>query len=116
MRREIAEGCHVPGRTDQGFKTPRWSAGRRCRVPLFPGDPGNTPRLVKGAPFGVPPSPQCREGGILANLGRITRRENAKTWLFEIRIRNRRAAPSSPRPALAGRGRERSERVRGEAL
>src|SRR4051795_9222942 len=55
MRREIAEGCHVPGRTDQGFKTPRRSAARRCRVPLFPGDPGNTPRPVTSAPFGAPP-------------------------------------------------------------
>src|SRR3954452_7560229 len=33
----------------------RWSAGRRCRVPLFPGDPGDTPRLVTNAPFGAPP-------------------------------------------------------------
>src|SRR3954470_7443050 len=51
MRREIAEGCHVPGRTDRGFKTPRWSTERRCRVPLFPGDPGNKPRLLPRCAF-----------------------------------------------------------------
>ena len=38
-RREIAEGCRVPGRADRGFKTPRRSAERRCRVPLSSGDP-----------------------------------------------------------------------------
>jgi hypothetical protein len=27
--------CQVPGRTDQGLKTPRRDAERRCRVPLF---------------------------------------------------------------------------------
>src|ERR1044072_4819914 len=53
MRREIAEGCHVPGRTDRGFKTPRWSAGRRCRVLLSSGDPGDKPRLVDYAPCGA---------------------------------------------------------------
>src|ERR1044071_3998888 len=58
MRREIAEGCHVPGRTDRGFKTPRRSAERRCRVLLSSGDPGDTPRLVDYAPFGASaPSP-----------------------------------------------------------
>src|SRR3954464_12213648 len=51
MRREIAEGCHVPGSADQGLKTPRWSAERRCRVPLFPGDPGDTPRLLPSCAF-----------------------------------------------------------------
>src|ERR1043166_9324392 len=61
MRREIAEGCHVPGRTDRGFKTPRWSAERRCRVPLFPGDPGDTPRLVDYAPFGASASLSLKE-------------------------------------------------------
>src|SRR3979411_163415 len=34
----------VPGRTEQGFKTPRRDAERRCRVPLFLGNPGNKPR------------------------------------------------------------------------
>src|SRR3954465_13779461 len=51
MRREIAEGCHVPGRTDRGFKTPRRSAERRCRVPLSPGDPGDTPRPLPSCAF-----------------------------------------------------------------
>jgi hypothetical protein len=53
-RREIARS-HVPGSADQGLKTPRRNAERRCRVPLFPGNPGDKPRLVEGAPFGVPP-------------------------------------------------------------
>jgi hypothetical protein len=34
--RASSGACQVPGRTDQGFKTPRRSAERRCRVPLFP--------------------------------------------------------------------------------
>src|SRR4051794_32839665 len=34
-------------------KSPRRSAERRCRVPLFPGDPGNKPRPVTVAPFGA---------------------------------------------------------------
>src|SRR5947199_10821983 len=67
MRREIAEGCHVPGRTVRGFKTPRRSAERRCRVPLFPGDPGNTPRLVDYAPFGAS-LPRFLSGGGTLNL------------------------------------------------
>ncbi|MEA2881398.1 MAG: hypothetical protein QOH32_654 [Bradyrhizobium sp.] len=65
MRREIAEGCHVPGSADQGLKTPRWSAERRCRVPLFPGDPGNTPRRVDYAPFGASASLRFIGGGTL---------------------------------------------------
>jgi len=51
MRREIAEGCHVPGSADQGLKTPRWSAERRCRVPLSSGDPGDKPRLLPSCAF-----------------------------------------------------------------
>jgi hypothetical protein len=39
-------GRQVPGSADQGFKTPRRNAERRCRVPLFPGNPGNKPRPV----------------------------------------------------------------------
>ena len=46
MRREIAEGCHVPGSADQGFKTPRRDAERRCRVPLVFGNPKIKPRLL----------------------------------------------------------------------
>src|SRR5438309_10345682 len=42
-------------------KSPRWSAERRCRVPLFPGDPGNTPRPVTLAPFGASTSLSCLE-------------------------------------------------------
>ena len=37
----------VPEVRSQGRRSRRWwSAGRRCRVPLFPGDPGDTPRRV----------------------------------------------------------------------
>src|SRR5436309_3421517 len=43
------------------------------------------------------------EKKIKAHLAR--RRENEDAWLFEIRIETRSEAPSSPRPALAGRGR-----------
>jgi hypothetical protein len=50
-RREIAVGSQVPGSTDQGFKTPRRSAERRCRVPLFLGNPGNKPRLLPRCAF-----------------------------------------------------------------
>ena len=82
MRREIAEGCHVPGRTDRGLKTPRWSAERRCRVPLASGDPGDTPRLVDYAPFGAPLPLILRGGKLKAHLAR--RRENEDAWLFEM--------------------------------
>src|SRR5205085_8097152 len=41
----------VPG----SKKTPRRSAGRRCRVLLSPGDPGDKPRRCYCAPFGAPP-------------------------------------------------------------
>src|SRR4051794_23238641 len=50
-RGEIAARIHVPGSADQGFKTPRWSAERRCRVPLFPGDPGSKPRPLPSCAF-----------------------------------------------------------------
>jgi len=51
-------------------------------VLLFPGDPGNKPRLVDYAPFGAP-SPLIVEGRKLkAQLAR--RRENEKPWLFEM--------------------------------
>src|SRR6267142_2037774 len=43
--------CQVPGRTDQGFKTPRRDAERRCRVPLFLGNPGNKPRPLPRCAF-----------------------------------------------------------------
>jgi hypothetical protein len=51
--RAKARAC--AGRTVPGSrKSPRRSAARRCRVLLFPGDPGNKPRLVDYAPFGAP--------------------------------------------------------------
>src|SRR3954451_18415860 len=51
-----------PGRTaPRSKKSPRWSAERRCRVPLFPGDPGNTPRPVTLAPFGASTSLSLEE-------------------------------------------------------
>jgi hypothetical protein len=43
-------------------KSPRRDAERRCRVPLFPGNPGNKPRPCYGAPFGVPPPSPYRGG------------------------------------------------------
>src|SRR3954469_13017638 len=52
-----AAGSTVPG----SKKSPRRSAGRRCRVLLSPGDPGDKPRLVDYAPFGAP-SPLIGEG------------------------------------------------------
>ena len=52
--------CQVPGRTDQGFKTPRRDAERRCRVPLFLGNPGNKPRPLPRCAFRRPVSPQSR--------------------------------------------------------
>src|SRR3954447_26942509 len=64
-RREIAARIHVPGSADQGLKTPRRSAERRCRVPLFPGDPGNTPRPLPIAPFGASASLRFTGGSTL---------------------------------------------------
>jgi antitoxin CptB len=47
-------------------RSPRRNVERRCRVPLFPGDPGSKPRLLtQGAPFGVPPPSFLLEGGSL---------------------------------------------------
>src|SRR3954466_5823966 len=59
---QIAEGCHVPGRTDRGFKTPRRSAERRCRVPLSSGDPGDKPRPVTARLSALPLPPILSEG------------------------------------------------------
>ena len=53
--------CQVPGRTDQGFKTPRRDAERRRRVPLFLGDPGNKPRPLPRCAFRRSVSPQKGE-------------------------------------------------------
>ena len=53
--------CQVPGRTDQGLKTSRRDAERRCRVPLFPGNPGNKPRPLPRCAFRRSVSPQKGE-------------------------------------------------------
>jgi hypothetical protein len=53
--------CQVPGRTDQGFKTPRRDAERRCRVPLFSVSPGNMPRPLPRCAFRRSVSPQKGE-------------------------------------------------------
>jgi hypothetical protein len=76
--------CQVPGRTDQGFKTPRRDAERRCRVPLFLGDPGNKPRPLPRCAFRRPVSPQGGEKKLKAQFAR--RRDDESAWLFEIRI------------------------------
>src|SRR3954471_22305804 len=81
QRREIAVR-QVPGRTDRGLKTPRRDAERRCRVPLFPGNPGSKPRLLPRCAFRRPVSPQEGERELKAKLAR--RREDASAWLFEI--------------------------------
>jgi hypothetical protein len=50
------------GRTVPGTKkSPRRDAERRCRVPLFPGDPGDKPRLLPRCAFRRPVSPQKGE-------------------------------------------------------
>src|SRR3954471_24449757 len=43
------------------FKTPRRDAERRCRVPLFLGNPGNMPRLLPRRAFRRSVSPQGGE-------------------------------------------------------
>jgi hypothetical protein len=74
-------GSTVPG----SKKSPRRDAERRCRVPLFLGNPGNKPRPLPRCAFRRPVSPQSRgEKKIKAQLAR--RRENVSAWLFEIRI------------------------------
>jgi hypothetical protein len=47
-----------PRKNGPGLKTPRRSVERRCRVPLFPGDPGNKPRPLPRCAFRRPVSPQ----------------------------------------------------------
>src|ERR1700709_497209 len=76
--------CQVPGRTDQGLKTPRREAERRRRVPLFLGNPGNKPRPLPRCAFRRPVSPQCRGGKLTAQLAR--RRENASARLLEPEV------------------------------
>src|SRR4051812_20383646 len=70
--------CHVPGRTDQGFKTPRWSAERRCRVPLSPGDPGDKPRLLPRCAFRRSASPQKGEEKLKAQLALLRGNANVR--------------------------------------
>src|SRR3954463_5837582 len=68
MRREIAEGCQVPGRTDQGFKTPRWSVRKAHFV---------TTKARRSALH----LPSKRGEKLKAHLAR--RRGDEKPWLFE---------------------------------
>jgi hypothetical protein len=50
--------CQVPGRTDQGFKTPRWNVGRRSAASVFRQSGEHAAvNCYQGAPFGVPPPP-----------------------------------------------------------
>ena len=50
----------VPEARPQGQKSPRRNVERRCRAPLFPGDPGNKPRPLPRCAFRRPVSPHCR--------------------------------------------------------
>ena len=84
-----------PEERTRAFKTPRWSAERRCRVPLSFGDPGDKPRLVDYAPFGAPPP---------LILGRISAWSQFKDFCEESQPlkrekigRPRELRPSSPR-------------------
>jgi hypothetical protein len=47
----------VPEARPQGQKSPRRDVERRCRVPLFPGDPGNKPRPLPRCAFRRPVTP-----------------------------------------------------------
>jgi hypothetical protein len=40
-----------PEERTEAKRSPRWNVERRCRVPLFPGDPGNKPRLLPRCAF-----------------------------------------------------------------
>jgi hypothetical protein len=50
---------------------------------LFPGDPGNKPRLVDYAPIGAP-SPLMGSRGEKLKAQLAPRRENEEAWLFEM--------------------------------
>src|SRR3954447_11094755 len=76
-----ALGSQVP-RTK---KSPRRDAERRCRVPLFLGNPGNKPRPLPRCAFRRPVSPQGGEKKIKAQLAR--RGEDASAWLFESELK-----------------------------
>jgi hypothetical protein len=75
-----------PRKSGPGFLRRRGGTLRGVAVCLcFPAIRETSRGRYQGAPFGVPPPPQCRGGGKLkAHLAR--RRENADAWLFEIRI------------------------------
>src|SRR5436305_1864734 len=90
----------VPEVRPQGQKSPRWSAERRCRVPLFPGAFGKYAAAVTNCAVRRSASPHLGRGDRLkAQLAR--RRGNANAWLFEIRIRN--AIPCPGRDAAFSR-------------
>src|SRR4051812_32270277 len=79
----------APGRTVPGTKKPPL-AGRREAFPwpLFPGDPGDKPRLYyQGAPFGVPP-PLTFGGGTKAKLGRTSAARMRKLGCLTLWIEN----------------------------
>jgi hypothetical protein len=79
----MAQASPRPGSTVPGTKkSPRRNAERRCRVPLFPGNPGNKPR----------PLPRCAaRRSVTPHLGVRPKQtsgswshENAEAWLFEF--------------------------------
>src|SRR3954465_705385 len=72
-------------------RPPRRNVERRCRVPFFPGDPGNKPRPLPRCAFRRSVSPQKGEMKLKAQLAR--RREDESAWLFEICIGNTRSCP-----------------------
>src|SRR4051794_21792156 len=64
MRREIAEGCRVPGRTDRGLKERRGGTLKGVAVCLcFPAIRETSRGCYQGAPFGVPPPSLIGERG-----------------------------------------------------
>src|SRR4051812_17672196 len=95
-----SEAAKSPEERTEAKKSPRRNVERRCRVPLFPGDPGSKPRLLPRCAFRRPVSPQKGEKKSKAQLA--LRREDGRAWLFEIRIRKiiaRRRKHNRHRPA-----------------
>src|SRR6266446_2599486 len=66
--------CQVPGRTDQGLKTPRGSVGRRSAASVFLRRETCCGHCYQGAPFGAP-SPLKVEGRKLKSPTRAAARE-----------------------------------------
>ena len=65
----MAQASPRAGSTAPGTKkSPRRDAERRCRVPLFPGNPGNKPRPLPRCAFRRPVTPHFG-GETKANLG-----------------------------------------------